>query len=536
MRAAPIVLLFLLVLIHFTGCRHVSNDQLLKEAQVIVGTSPDSALYMLEERIDTASLDKREKALYWFLITAAHVYKGSSLVNDSMINYSVEYYREIQEPSRLFNALRFAAWQINSGSKDKKRQEQLWLEALAVAEKLQNPKLLSEAYSRLSGFYEDNHEYGNAIIYSQKQLALSPEDRAKACYSIGLNYCKIGEKDSTEYYMSEAIRLAKEQKSPRTFHYIRNYADHLVGYAPKEALRILNEAREISPDAVSYFSYASAYKQLGQMDSAFTYLAKLQDEKKTVGLSDAAWKVYLKALEALWKAEKGEPYHFGDIENYCDSVASATDYALQNEKELLLSQNKLQQKILKAENRRQQTLTFLFILLFCFTITGSMVFFYIRNRREHLLETEERLEALQQLLRETQADPFFRKILLQQLGIIRLVATTPTQQNKELLQQMSRIVNNDLPADTLLIWEDLYPIIDSVYENFHTRLTQLAGERLSEKEIQICCLLCANFSTKEISVVTGQSVRTIYQRKTNIRHTLGMEEKDDIIGFINSKL
>lgn len=42
----------------------------------------------------------------------------------------------------------------------------------------------------------------------------------------------------------------------------------------------------------------------------------------------------------------------------------------------------------------------------------------------------------------------------------------------------------------------------------------------------------AEFSTKEISVVTQQSIPTIYQRKTNIRKKLGMDEKEDIIDFI----
>lgn len=535
MRLTPVILLFIIGLFHLTACHPTSDGQILKEAQAIIETAPDSALFLLEERLDPSSLEEADKALYWFLTTAAHVYKGSSLVNDSMINYSVEYYRKINEPNRLFNALRFAAWQIHSGSKDKKRQEGLWLEALSIAEELKNPELLSEAYTRLSAYYEDEGKFEKAIAYSHRRANLSSSDRTKAYYTIGLNYSKIGNRDSCRQYMTEAIRLAQEQKSPNINHYLRNYADHLAKEAPEEALRILNEARILSPDAMPLLSYASVYKQLGQMDSAFAYLAKLQDTQKSSGLSDAAWKVYTQALEALWKVEKGEPSNFERIADYCDSVAFATDYALQNEKELLLSQNKLQQKILKAENRRQQTLTVLFILLFCFTVTGSLAFFYIRNRRERLLETEEKLEALQQLLQETRTDPFFRKILLQQLGLIRLVATTPTQQNKELLQQMSRIVNNDLPADTLLIWKDLYPIIDSVYDNFHTRLIQLANKRLSEKEIQICCLLCANFSTKEISVVTGQSVRTIYQRKTNIRHALGMEEKDDIAGFINAQ-
>ena len=69
------------------------------------------------------------------------------------------------------------------------------------------------------------------------------------------------------------------------------------------------------------------------------------------------------------------------------------------------------------------------------------------------------------------------------------MATTPTQQNKELLQQMTRITNEDVPVDTLLVWDDLYPIIDAVYDNFHTHLVRLSDGRLLEKEIQLCCLL-----------------------------------------------
>ena len=71
--------------------------------------------------------------------------------------------------------------------------------------------------------------------------------------------------------------------------------------------------------------------------------------------------------------------------------------------------------------------------------------------------------------------------------------------------------------------------------NEHTHLVRLSDGRLLEKEIQLCCLLCAGFSTKEISVVTQQSVRTIYQRKTDIRHKLDMDEKEDIIGNISAQ-
>ena len=51
----------------------------------------------------------------------------------------------------------------------------------------------------------------------------------------------------------------------------------------------------------------------------------------------------------------------------------------------------------------------------------------------------------------------------------------------------------------------------------------------NEKEIKLCCLLKANFSTKEINMLTRQSLQTIYQRKTQIRQKLSIPEADDIL-------
>lgn len=57
--------------------------------------------------------------------------------------------------------------------------------------------------------------------------------------------------------------------------------------------------------------------------------------------------------------------------------------------------------------------------------------------------------------------------LLQQLGVIKLAAPTPIEQNIQFLQLMAKIFNKDIPVDTLLVWEDLYQVIDSVYYDLY---------------------------------------------------------------------
>ena len=168
-----------------------------------------------------------------------------------------------------------------------------------------------------------------------------------------------------------------------------------------------------------------------------------------------------------------------------------------------------------------------------------VIVWYLQRRKRLLVEKEEELEALRRLQHEAQAedsgrnDKFVKKVLLQQLGLIRIVATNPSADHQELLVQMGRIANKDIVADDLLVWSDIYKTIDLVYDGFYSSINRKYADVLNEKELQLCCLLRSDFSTKEISVVTQQSIRTVYQRKTVIRQKLGMEEKEDISGFLS---
>ena len=49
----------------------------------------------------------------------------------------------------------------------------------------------------------------------------------------------------------------------------------------------------------------------------------------------------------------------------------------------------------------------------------------------------------------------------------------------------------------------------------------------------LCCLLKAGSWTKEIMLVTQQSLQTVYQRKSSIRKKTGMPEKADIAAHID---
>jgi DNA-binding CsgD family transcriptional regulator len=194
--------------------------------------------------------------------------------------------------------------------------------------------------------------------------------------------------------------------------------------------------------------------------------------------------------------------------------------------------------------QKQRTWTIVGIGMAVLITTALFIAYRIRLRNKEriarLAEAEDRIDTLSRMLEEAQKatseeekdQAFIKRILLQQLGVIRLVANTPTAQNQALLRQLAEIGNDTAPAEELIVWSDLYPIIDRLFDNFHARLMQRFGSVLTDKEVQTCCLVCAGFSTKEIAVITRQAVSTVYIRKTTARQKMGAPEGADIVEWV----
>lgn len=205
----------------------------------------------------------------------------------------------------------------------------------------------------------------------------------------------------------------------------------------------------------------------------------------------------------------------------------------ESEQSALIIENK--RLSLKAKNERQSAVIIIIILVGL--IISGLSIWYALNRRRRAIEVEERAEALQKMVDEikepvtaSSSQESLRRAMLQQLGIIKMVAETPTEQNREMLRKISSI-GYDIQG-ALVNWENVYEIIDNLHSEFYTRLHKRFGDTLTAKEEQIIVLMMAGFSTKEINVITAQTTSTIYVRKSLIRKKLGIPEKEDIIAFL----
>ena len=524
----------------------VHYSKILEEAETLMYTNPDSAYFVLSGIIDPSELSDAEKADYGYLLTLYHNETRKAMAEGGMILFTLGYYKDHNVTEKLVVTYILAAKYYNWNS-DPQMSTAMWRGGLDLAMEMKDSVKVSYIYRSFAENYFLKKEYLNAI--SSCRQAIEYGGDYQVYYLAGLNYAQTNKIDSTNYFINKAIDLAVQQNDNVSVnHFRRNYADILLIQAKyDEALNLFNQVlsdNENTRSAAVFTSIAQIYLSMRQPDLAQIYIdsARTDFEKNKEEHPDELYITtdnFIMALQIVADYAKGKTVNLFSIgknnEAYGEKVR---ENKLIIEEKINVKNRLEQQNLMLVIGKQRMFLYITWGLVFLVAIIVLM-FLYIRRKRTKLIETEEKREVLEKLLREATTanekdSSFFKKVLLQQLGFIKIVASTPTGHNQELLKQVSSINNMDISKDDMLVWDDLYKLTDSIYDGFYSKLSSKYSDILMEKEKQLACLLCADFSTKEISVITQQGIQTIYQRKTTIRQKLKMDEKENIVDFILS--
>lgn len=534
-----------------TSCNSPKESD-LKLSDELLANNPGKALAVLDSLENNGGLDREEQLHLVWNRAMAHQALGMSLAEDEQLPEAIAHYRSVadkQADSYLLEAS-YLNW-------TDRRAEAISVLDKGIAEIADSAKRV-RLMAAQAGLFEQQREYKKAVEVLSKALEYDLPKRESAIlnYKIGLNLSLMGNPQS-EYFYGQSVRLATENgDTAMACEFLRNYADYLSNNGQYQRsndiyYQIGSMMPQVAELSAIQMAMAGNYINLHKIDSARICNEKaIANEAKleAKGFSDIARRVVIELERCILDYENGKHISYVDFSRYCDSIT--TD--MQAKENTLARKQEAKERLqwvnqeLKLERQRMVWMLSAAVLLLIFC--GVAGYFYYRNRVQRLAEAEDRIDALTRMLAEAQSvteemsdgqeqkvedDAFFKKVLLQQLGIIRMVASTPTSQNQVLLKRIAGIGEGKIQTDSLLVWSDLYRVIDRLYDNFHTRLTEQYGQLLTEKEIQISCLLCAGFSTKEIGVITQQSDATIYVRKTSIRKKVGASEGQDIVAYIN---
>lgn len=548
-------LLYLFCLQSLLSCSVRNEQKTLAITDSLLTTRPDSALKLLDEMENVGQMSEAGVMHYAWNHAMAHYLMGISLVEDSLVSHVVDYYRQQGDVAKLLDGYLLKASYLQWTRQDRAALKELE-EGIKIAHEQSNVGKWAQLVEQKVLLLNHSGNYAKAAKTAQMVLnghySLDRNMRGRLLYALGISLSHVGDMASDSCF-KESISLSMEGgEEEKAAERILSYADVLAARGDYvQSNRYLFHCQRFVPkyadSSAIYVSLANNYINLHQLDSAQIYLGRAETNNRGVRWTkqgNLSHKASIEQLRNILNFGSGKPVSSHAFQHYCDSV---TTVMIENENlslRRLEARNRLQAA--NYELHRSRLLMLLGVVLLFLVLLGGigLAYWLYRRKYQRLAEAEERIGILTDMLDKAQQLPstergdendevLFRKVLLQQLGIIRLVASTPTQQNQALLKRISAISGGEIPTHDLLVWPDLYPVIDRLYNQFYTRLMHHYGNLLTEKETQICCLLCAGFSTKEISVVTQQTSATIYVRKTSIRKKIGVPEGEDIIAFIN---
>lgn len=197
-------------------------------------------------------------------------------------------------------------------------------------------------------------------------------------------------------------------------------------------------------------------------------------------------------------------------------------------------QEKLENEVRLLRAHRQVLVSGIIIL---FLLSVGVVGRILVRRREKLLETERKAEAWQELYRlmqEKQNDT--KALLMHELAVTRELARLSGEaapRNVNFVKMYDELLGDIYPSE--LEWENFYKLINGIFDNFYTRLKDKYPD-LSERDMQLVCLLKGEFRTDEIAVVMKTSVAMVLKRKSQLRKKLNLGDRADIVQLISQSM
>ncbi len=539
--------ILVLVAIGMISCsRSAQQRQVISEAERIVYSYPDSALHLLED-IDPKDLkDDCLMGLYAIVVGTAHKVGENSMVADSLTRFAFEYYRDndfkrFLQAGDLYALHKFWLGEGNGSLS--------LLDSLIVLPNVPKDSKITLLRTRmLIGGAEFDCKRNISFIRELQSLDTVSSHQTEYLYQLCENYQYAGKNDSALILIDELIDCAQRN-------HLENdqfkYTYEKVGILEElgryeESNRLVDYILEHAPhnSAIPYLRFWKAlnYFNLGNFTKSqqhLTYADSCAVSRDDV--DNNYYESFAAPLREFLKYRKDGTIGISKLAIFNNSLRNQYQRMeftrLESDKNILKSENRA--LTFKSQSERKTYIIVIVSLIALILVAGGA--WLLQKRKRKTVEAEERAETLQRMVDELQKpsaptdnQEALRRAMLQQLNIIKMVAETPTEQNREMLRKISSIDNDS--NGPLINWANVYEIVDNLHSGFYSKLQERYGATISEKEVQAIVLLAAGFSAKEISVITSQSAASVYVRKSSVKKKLGVHEKEDVIAFLRQEL
>lgn len=389
-----------------------------------------------------------------------------------------------------------------------------------------------------------------ALHYMDQQPVQLSDSLYSASMTTILNNLTLVESNFSKWekakeYAERGLKIAKAN-SKISLEYIRllnNYADILQNLnRKKEAEETLNEALQISKsinspifEATTYYSLTKLYFRNDRIEEAASTASKsfeIGKKNENFSIEGALATLLYEEYKKLNLPDSALKYRL--IQEKTDSLSkfnAANELMLKEE-----LQNQFNKTIEKAkQDESNERITFFFVVVFSIIVIIVLVYFFLKASKSAKQSNLEKLkpekiaskiageveipesalkeksaELTTQYLKKLEKDKSIEELLQKLLS----EETSPSTKTTKLNAELKGIKNQNALKEFEFIFSE-------VHSGFFMRL-QRDFPTLTLNERRMCAMLKLQLTSKEISQITHQSVRSIEITRTRLRKKLNL--------------
>jgi tetratricopeptide (TPR) repeat protein/DNA-binding CsgD family transcriptional regulator len=368
-------------------------------------------------------------------------------------------------------------------------------------------------------------DYSNSISFLDKAVKFAEETGDLTQLASG--YLLMGELNVEKG--NPGIGISYLQKAADLFHKTgarAEKANALVSLAGAElSIGNTRDALKHAEEAEELARMTGSLKTLYNADDCLSQIwEKAGDHRKSLD--------YMKRVhyykDSLFSIEKNRA--MVEIE------AGFTRTRLENENQILAQNSELQEKTLKTRN--VAVIALALSLFLALALTWLLYKRQMDSRTKSLHEKEQKeseIEKLSDNLSVKERELTTKALLINQKnGVLQKIIgeldilNHENGNDEDRIRQLQRQLRRELSPNA---WKEFEIQFSEVHPGFHNRLLEKYPQ-LTPNERRLCAFLRLDMNTREISSLTGQSLKSIEVARTRIRSKMELPHDHNLVNFI----
>jgi len=484
-------------------------------------SDPDSALHILQHmHTDKLIMSSSDRALYGLLLFQALEKNSKPLQPDSVINFSVSYYQDVNDKAHLAKSYFYKA-RLYRRTQHYEDATQFYLKALDCIQDKRDYALLSEIYYDMGDICFIQREYKE----SREKYQLAIEclthlgkivDASYRLLDIGRTYYAVKEYNTAQHYFRQALAKTKDsilngsalQEIGVNYYFAKQYDS--AQYYLRKSMSYPNVGFNY---AIRCYTLADLYYNTEQYDSAYQYASVALKHPSSFNTQRECYRI-LANTEYLRGDFKQMAYFMTHFQSCTDSVSK-----IESQTKTTVLENV--HKTSEAAGKTKQYLLILGWILPIIVLLSLYILYYLRKRNKgkekQLVEAEVQLSEKQNLFIDSLIHQLLETKASQSVAYKRATIQQREQMDKELY-------NNCLHVND---WNAFKHLMNKTFNNIINTLESDYSD-LTRKDLIWSCLFLLDIPNQDIALILDSQPGSLYKLKSRLTQKLNLKSTKDL--------